>query len=111
LARHGWSTSNRISRVNFFNSRTEQIDRPGSETALVVADGDASFLKVIDLPQFQRSDVIGVISRIVDRERSERVGNRIVGLRQWFVDDPEFYGGRPEAPAGIHVLQLKKGSR
>jgi hypothetical protein len=111
LAVHGWSTSNRVSRVNFFNSRTEQIDRPGSETALVVADGDASFLKVIDVPHFQRSDVIAVISRSVDRERSEAVGNRIVGLRQWFIEDTEVYGGQLEAPAGIHLLQLRRGSR
>ena len=111
LAVHGWSSSNRVSRVNFFNSRTEEIDRPGPETALVVADGDASFLKVIDLPQFQRSDVIGVINRSVDRERSETVGNRLVGLRQWFVEDPEVNRGRLGVPAGIRLLQLKKGSR
>jgi hypothetical protein len=111
LAVHGWSNSYRVSRVNYFNSRTEQIDRPGSETALVVADGDASFLKVIDLPQFQRSDVIAVISRSVDRERSEAVGNRIVGLRQWFIEDTEIHGDQLETPAGIHLLQLKRGSR
>ncbi|MGL3211642.1 hypothetical protein [Bradyrhizobium sp. BR 1433] len=111
LAVHGWSTSNRISRVSFFNSRTEQMDRAGSESALVVADGDASFLRVIDAPQFQRSDVIGVINRSVDRERSEAVGNRIVGLRQWFIEDSEVRDGQPEPPTGIHLLQLQRGSR
>jgi hypothetical protein len=111
LAVHGWSGSHRIARTNFFNSRTEEIDHLGSETALVVADGDGSFLKVLDLPQFQRSDIVGAINRNVDRERSESVGNRIVGLRQWFVEDSEICAGQLQPPAGIRILRLKKRVR
>jgi hypothetical protein len=106
-----WSRSSLISRLNFFNVRTEEFDRQGSDTTLVVADGDASLLKVLDLPEFQRSDVVGVFSRIIDRQRAEAIGNRIVSLGQWYSEDRGEVNGQIPPPLGISVMNLKKRNR
>ena len=108
LTIHGWSPSDFVSRMTFFNARTECLDRPAPAPALVVADGDESFLKVIERPEFQHSDVIGVIHRAMDRDRLERIGNRIGGLRQWYIEDSELLGLLPHALRGIGVLILRK---
>ena len=67
LTIHGWRRSISVSRMSFFNSRTERFDRYSSNPSLVVADGDKTFLKILGNPHFQRSDVIGVINRVIDR--------------------------------------------
>ncbi len=110
LSVQGWSPSRTISRLVFYNARTEQLDRHTSAPALVIADGDASFLKVLGRPGFQRSDVIGVIHRTIERERLEAVGNRMLSLRQWYAEDSEFIVGLPSAPNGISTLILRKGT-
>lgn len=108
LTIHGWSSSTSISRANFYNTRTERFDREASVPTLVVADGDEGFLKILSHPRFQRSDVIGVIHKAVDRERLEAVGTRLEGLRQWYVDDLETFGENSRPPKGIQLLVLAK---
>jgi hypothetical protein len=82
LTVHGWSQRNSVSRLTFFNPRTDQLDRRGSTPALIVADGDACFLKILGRSEFQRSNVIGVIHRTLDRDPLEAVGNRMLNLRR-----------------------------
>lgn len=94
--------------MSFFNSRTEQFDNHAFSPALVIADGDACFLKVLARAEFQQSDVIGVIHRTIDRDSLELVGNRMIGLRQWYVEDSETVGRMPTAPPGIDTLVLNR---
>jgi hypothetical protein len=109
LTIHGWS-ANGVSRMTFFNARTEQLDRGTTSPTLIVADGDACFLKVLGRSDFQRSDVLGVIHRAMERDRLEAVGNRLVGLRQWYADDAELLNALPPPPRGISLSILVKRS-
>ncbi len=110
LTVHHWSASDTVSRLTFYNARTEQFDRRVTAPALVVADGDQSFLRVLARPEFQRSDVIGVIDRTIERDRLEALGMRISDLRQWYVDDTAMKSRYP-TPRGINITILKKHSR
>jgi hypothetical protein len=105
LTIHGWSASPQISRISFFNSRTERLDRHACAPALVVSDGDSSFLASLERPEFKHSDVIGVINRVTDRHRLELVGNRLSEMRQWYEEE----NGVPrlDSPRGINVLRLR----
>ena len=105
LTIHDWSDTN-ISRVAFFNARTGEFDRNVSSPRLVVADGDASFLKVVGQTEFHRSDIVGVIHRIVERDRLEALGNKISDLRQWYVQDEDMLLGLPEVPRGMSISIL-----
>ena len=105
-----WAQSNAVSRMNYFNARTEQFDRQASAPALVVADGDASILKTLRLSAFQRSDVIGAVHRTMERGQLEAIGNRVHGLRQWYAEDYGMLGRLPAAPRGISVLILVRGA-
>jgi hypothetical protein len=107
LAVQDWSLG-MISRVSFFNSRTEQLDRSTSQPRLVIADGDAAFLKVLERDEFQQSDVVGVMHRTVERDRLETLGERLAGLDQWYERDVEFLRGLPPSPHGIGVLLLRR---
>ena len=97
-----------ISRVTFFNTRTGQLDRNTGLTRLVIADGDAAFLKVLQIAQFKSCDVLGVVHRVVDRERLESVGVKIAELAQWYATDAEMQHSLPPAPSGIAILALKR---
>ena len=108
LTVHGWSLQT-ISRIVFFNARTEQFDRRTSPPALVIADGDASFLKVLSRPEFQRSDIVGVVHRTLDREHLESIGNRMLGFHQWYSKDSDLLSRLPSAPTGISISILRKG--
>lgn len=108
LTVHGWTPAGSLSRMSFFNSRTEQFDRYSSEAALVIADGDKSFLKNLGRFEFKRSDVIGVIHRIIERADLEAVGNRINALRQWYSDDSETLDRLSPVPQGISIMVLKR---
>jgi len=108
LTVHGWSTTGSVSRMSFFNSRNERFDRNTSAVSLVVADGDKSFIKVLGRSEFQRTDVIGVISRVLARDDLEAVGNRIQGLRQWYTDDEDTLDRFSSVPRGISVKILKR---
>jgi hypothetical protein len=103
LSIHGWNASAGVSRLSFFNPRTDRFDRYGGIPGLVVADGDASFLSVLRRKEFQRSDVIGVVHRILDRDRLEGVGNRMLDLRQWYEQEQS-----PASPSGISISILKQ---
>ena len=108
LAVQGWSPSNAVSRTAFFNSRTESLSPYTAAPSLVVADGDESFLKVLGRSEFQRSDIIGIIHRIVDRDRLEAISDKIAGMRQWYVEDSEMLEQSPAKPAGVSIAILKK---
>ncbi|TAJ92732.1 MAG: hypothetical protein EPO31_10955 [Gammaproteobacteria bacterium] len=108
LTIHRWSMAVPISRVIFYNARTEKFDRHTPQPSLVIADGDTSFLKVLGGTEFQRSDVIGVIHRVVERDRLEALGNQMLGLQQWYAEDTEMLGGLPAAPRAIGLSILKR---
>jgi hypothetical protein len=84
------------------------MDRTSSATKLVVADGHESFLKALSRVEFQRSDVVGVIHRTVERDALEEVGGKLHHLQQWYGEDSEMMrdiGGQPNA---IRLLILRK---
>ncbi len=108
LTVYRWAQHRSVSRLTFFNSRTYQMDRGGVTPALIVADGDISFLKVLGRSEFQRSDIIGVIHRIIQRDHLEVIGNRMLSLRQWYAEDTETLGRIIPAPRGISISILRK---
>jgi hypothetical protein len=106
LTIHGWSKCN-VSRIAFFNPRTEKLDRSNAASNLVIADGDTSFLKVCDHAQFAASDIIGVIHRNVERDRLEAVGAKILP-NQWMSADTDKLCELPTLPRGISIAILKE---
>jgi hypothetical protein len=110
LTVNGWNTDKRASRITYFNARTEKTDRGSYPPGLVVADGDLSFLKVLSYPLFQRSDVVGVVHRAIERDNLEAVGNRLTGLHQWYEEDTDLARQLQNVPMGISVAFLKKRS-
>jgi hypothetical protein len=108
LTIHEWSEFSPISRMIYFNSLTGRFDRHASLLNLVIVDGESSYFKVCDRPEFQRSDIICVIHRIKNRSELEDIGNRIAGLRQWYDEDSSIVNRLPEKPRGISILSLKK---
>lgn len=97
-----------ISRVIFYNSRTEAFDRQSGKPQVVIADGDTSFLKVIDMTDFLESDVIGVIHRTMERARLEAVGTKMENLRQWYGLDGSILDRLPRRPLGIGISVLRR---
>jgi hypothetical protein len=110
LTVYGWHQFSQLSRITFFNAHTQLFDRNGYAPAVVVADGDTSFLRVLDRSEFQRSDVIGVIHRAVERDSLEAVGNRMLGLHQWYVEDAQLMSRLPAMPKGISGAVLRRGT-
>jgi hypothetical protein len=108
LSIYSWSSSNSVSRITFFNARTEFFDRYTSSPSLVIADGDKSFLKILGRPEFQRSDAIGVYNRILDRTELENIAIRIQDLRQWYAEDLGLFDRLPTIPLGINVMIFKR---
>lgn len=107
LTVHSWSPET-VSRITFFNSRTRQLDRDTGFTSLVVADGDAAFLRVLDAPGFKESDVIGVIHRGIERDRLESIGTKLADLSQWYVADAETLDRVSTPPPGITLSVLQR---
>ena len=105
LAVSEWAP-NTISRVRLYNSRTEAFDRQSGKPKLVIADGDTSFLKVVDGTDFSESDVIGIVCRTTERDRLEAVGTKIENLRQWY--DHSVLEGLPQTPRGIGICVLER---
>lgn len=95
-----------ISRVLFYNSRTESFDRRVGTPQVVIADGDTAFLKVVDGTDFQESDVIGIVHRTMERSKLEAVGTKLVSLRQWY--DEVALDGLPQTPRGISISVLRR---
>jgi hypothetical protein len=108
LTIQGWAPSSSVSRMSFFNARTEVADTNAISPALVIADGDSSFLKVLARTEFQQSDVIGVFHRTIDRDSLELLGNRMIGLRQWYTEDSASINQTQAAPRGIEALILSR---
>jgi hypothetical protein len=100
----------RISRVSFFNARTGQADRNSGSPTLVVADGDAAFLRIVDATEFRQCDVVGVIHRAVDRDRLETIGVKIADLGQWYAGDTALPESLTSPPRGIAVSLLIRRS-
>jgi hypothetical protein len=107
LTVYSWSPG-MISRVSFFNCRTGQLDRSTGRPGLVVADGDASFLKVAEREEFQQSDIVGVIHRTVERDRLEAVGEKLASLDQWYKRDAQLLCSLPQPPRGIGISIFKR---
>jgi hypothetical protein len=107
LTVHSWSPGT-VSRVTFFNSRTQHLDRSVGFTSLVVADGDTAFLRALDAPEFARSDIIGVIHRTIERDRLEAIGTKLADLAQWYVADAEAFNRVSTPPAGITISVLQR---
>lgn len=104
-----WSDA-AVSRVSFFNTRTEKFDRPSESPALVVADGHVSFLKATGRREFQQSDILGVFSRTLERDALETLGNKIEAWRQWYETDDEVLSRTGPTPRGITVMILRRKS-
>ena len=107
LTIHGWQDSNSVSRVSYFNPRTGRFDRHACSPSLVVADGDESFLRALEHRDLQRSDVIGVVHRTVERARLETIGTRLGELRQWY-DVDHSLSQCPPPPEGISLATLRR---
>jgi hypothetical protein len=107
LTVRNWSEK-KLSRVAFFNSRTEQFDRHLTAPSLVVADGNSSFLRVAGRPEFAQSDVVAVIDRTLDRERLEEIGFKMAGLSQWYTEDRELVRSLPTIIPGVSLLIVRK---
>jgi hypothetical protein len=105
LAIQDWSNY-QVSRVNYFNTRTNKTDRNIGSPYLVVADGDISFLRVIDRNEFKDCDIIGVIHRTMDYDRLEAVGLKMQP-NIWVEPDYEVLKGIEQPPRGISITILK----
>jgi hypothetical protein len=99
-----WSPK-RISRINFFNTRTGIFDRNNGLTGLVIADGDTAFLRAVDGRDFASSDVIGVVHRAIARENLEAIGIKLSSLTQWYALE-HTTGVLP--PVGIAISTLRR---
>jgi len=106
LAVHGWSEGG-VSRMAFYNPRSDSFDRHATYPRLVVADGYSSFLKVIHKDIFQNSDIIGVFDRCLAREDLE-VLRELISPNQWYEDDEELLLNLPTNTLGISVKIIKR---
>lgn len=103
---NNWSQEN-ISRVSFFNTRTGKKDRSTVPPRLVVTDGDSAFLTVLDNNLFGHSDIIAIIDRTLERDRLEKITEKLQSISQWYVRQD----GHPDnmsAPIGISVAIWKQ---
>ena len=100
----GWSSSP-ISRMAYFNSRTQKADRNVVTPTLVVADGDDAFLR--SRSAFSGSDVIGVVHRTMAYDRLEEVGEKM-RPDQWYAADTDLLCELPPKPKGISIAVLKR---
>ena len=107
LTIHAWSP-NTISRTAFFNSRLGQFDRRVAAPRLVVADGEAAFLRVLDAQEFKHSDVLGVVQRTIERDRLEAIGVKMSGQRQWYTEDVSMDHLLRSKPPRVSVLCLRQ---
>lgn len=101
---HGWSNG-AVSRLTFFNSRTEKVDRCPAPPIVVVADGDLALLKVLSAKAFYGSHVLGVVHRAVERDRLESLGNAL--NNQWYSLEGAGLPAGPVTPNGIAVSLLR----
>jgi hypothetical protein len=107
LTIHRWSEAT-LSRVSFFNSHTSTLDRYSGSPIVVVADGDGAFLKCLGRREFQKSTVIGVIHRALERDKLEAIGNKMIDQRQWYESDEELLARAGSPPRGVSMAILKR---
>jgi hypothetical protein len=107
LTIHRWSGET-ASRAVFFNTRTEQFDSHSGLPRLVIADGDQAFLRVLAGKAFQNSHVIGVLHRVIERERLEAIAVKIQDLGQWYDEDGDFLNQLGVAPHGLTISVLRR---
>jgi hypothetical protein len=107
LTIHGWSPCS-ISRVAFFNALTESLDCSHATPALVIADGDNSFLKVMGRSQFAQSDIVGVVQRTIERDRLEALGIRMAQQNQWYFPDSQLLDQLGPVPLGVSLSVLRR---
>lgn len=79
----GWS-DDAAPRVTYYNTRTKSLDRRVSKPKLVIADGLAAMLDVLNSSTFESSDVICFYERALDRNSLEDVSNQISSSYQWY---------------------------
>lgn len=107
LTIHGWSQVP-LSRVSLFNSHTSKLDRYSASPLMVIADGDGAFLKCLARREFQKSTVIGVVHRALERDKLEAVGNKMIDQRQWYEPDEELMTRMTAVPRGVSMTILKR---
>jgi hypothetical protein len=105
---YGWSKLSQISRMTFFNTRSKTLDRSSSPPSLVTCDGNQSFLVALSRSEFQTSDVIGVMHRMIDRDQLDAIGERLADLRQWYTTDIELASSLPSMPLGMASVYLTR---
>ena len=109
LTLRGERDMDNLSRLVFFNPRTERMDRVGATPSLVVADGIDSFRSA--LKRFPRADVIGVAHRIEPRDRLETLGESVQALMQWYEPDVGLSEEFGVSPRGMEVLAIKRRAK
>lgn len=108
LAVRNWSASNRVTRTNLFNTRTGRHCEAGEPPRVVVADGADATLRVLSSPDFQSSDVIGVIDRTIDRAKLDQIGGTLTGMSQWYSRADSEAQDTVLPPRGICALTLTR---
>jgi hypothetical protein len=103
LSVHKWISGEKISRLSFFNSRTRNIDRKVVPSSLVIADGDGAFFTVLGDDLFKQSDIIAIIDRTLERDRLERISDKMASQSQWYVRVETIPEDFPLIPAGISI--------
>lgn len=101
-----WSDQCSISRMTFYNSRTQTIDRHAGMSKIVIADGIDSLLSVLANREFQNINVVGLIDRTANRDKLETIGEKISSLRQWY---KEFEYCDVQPCEGINLCALQRG--
>jgi hypothetical protein len=99
--------ADQVSRVNYFNTRTNKFDRNIGMPTLVVADGDLSFHRVFDHSDFTSCDIIGVIPRTMESDRLESLGIKMQPSL-WYEPDCESINEIADLPSGISITVLKR---
>ena len=110
LTVYSWGASNEVSRMLYFNPRTREFDRRVSSPQLVVADGHESFLRVLDDPHFQRSSVVGLFHRAIERDKLDGIQDKLNSLRQWYHVNTELQHilQTIPVPRGVTMALLRK---
>lgn len=103
-----WSPSGNLPRTVIYNPRTEKFDRD-EECPLVVADGYGALLATLRTRRLENTHVIGVMSRVSDREDIQELNEKLNGLQQWYEPDPEWLSGVVDLVPGIGVRSLYRG--
>jgi hypothetical protein len=106
LSIHSW-TPETISRTCFFNKRIDQFDRWAGPPLVAVADGDATFVEIVNRDEFRGAHLIGVYDRTRDHDTLERLREQWSTLRQWYDEDHELDSLEPPRGIGLAVIKAR----